>query len=261
MTASTRKAKKMESIYYLNTLSNHERDSVLKSIKHLKDDGSPYTTAFADSIFGKAHFKETAAYTTVVYRDTLSNQFYYILHKRSADEMDADTRHSQETFAKDEENRKKLKGSVVNDLVMTDTKGNRYTSETLKDKVIILDFWFTTCAACIKEMPDLNKIKEDFGTDEVAYFGVTYDEKATVERFLGKVKYDFTPIADSRNLCEKFGIQFYPTTLVIDKKGKVVYTGDFFDLKEKPNKIRKLLKKLTSGKKVNVVSGPIEKQD
>ena len=222
------------------------------------DDGSMYNIAYRDSIFKS---KESYKYATITYRDTLTNKFSYVLHKRTKEEQKANNKYWKDYSKDDENNRKKLKGSTVEDLVMTDIHGNSYTSETLRGKVVIIDFWFVTCAACIQEMPDLNKIKEDFGTDEVAYFGITFDEKAKVAKFLSRVKYDYTIIADAKNLTDRFGIKFYPTTLVIDKQGKVQYTGETMRLKEKPEDLRKLIKKLTSGKKSKVTAGPLEKQD
>lgn len=260
LTASTRKAKNHEFVDYLNTVPQSSHDSIFKAIKRYKDDGSLFTIAYADSVF-HTNTKESVYYTTRTYVDTTNNQYYYILHKRSQEELDAENKALKERFNNDKKNRSKLKGSTIDNLTMTDMQGNTYTAEQLRGKVVIIDFWFVTCAACIKEMPDLNKIKEDFGTDEVAYFGITYDKKPKVATFLSRVKYDYTVIPDSKHLTEKFGIEFYPTTLVIDKKGIVVYTGDFFDLKDKPENIRKLLKKLTSGKKTKITAGPLEKQD
>lgn len=259
-TPSTRRAKPHEFFDYLNTVPQSTHDSIYKAIKRYKDDGSLYTIAYADSVF-HANTKESVYYTTRTYVDTINNQFYNILHKRSKVELNAENKALTEKFNNDKKNRRQLKGSTIDNLTMTDMQGKTYTAEQLRGKVVIIDFWFVTCAACIMEMPDLNKIKEDFGTDEVAYFGITYEEKPKVEKFLSRVKYDYTVVPDSRNLTEQFGIAFYPTTLVIDMKGKVVYTGDFFDLKDKPENIRKLLKKLTSGKKPKIVAGPLEKQD
>jgi thiol-disulfide isomerase/thioredoxin len=260
LTASTRKQKKHEFTAYLNDFPKDKHDSLFYAIKRLKDDGTPYTRDYADSIF-KAKAKDASYYTIKSYRDTISNQFYEILHKRTDAEVKADNKYWNTYFKEDDKNRKKLLKATVDDLAMTDIHGNLHTSESLKGKVIVLDFWFTTCAPCIEEMPELNKIREEFGTDEVAYFGITFSEKAKVEQFLGRVKYDYIPVADSQSLCDKFGIKFYPTTLVIDKNGKIVYTGDFMKHKEKPKDIRKVLKKLTSGKKSAVVAGPLEKQD
>lgn len=257
LTASTRKQKKHEFVNYLNDFPAGKRDSIFHTIKRLKDDGTVYTREYADSIF-KAKTKDASYYTIKSYKDTLNNQFYEILHKRTDEEVKADNKYWNKYFKEDDKNRKKLRHSAVNDLVMTDIQGNHYTSESLKGKVVILDFWFTTCAACIEEMPELNKIRDEFGTDEVAYFSITFNEKARVEKFLEHVKYNYTHITDSQKLCDKFGIRFYPTTIVIDKDGEIKYTGEVMGLKDKPKDLRKLLKKLTSGKKTQVTAGPLE---
>ena len=244
LSAASRKIKPGEGTVYIADSTNLH--TPYTPSKYYLDDGSEHNMAYRDSIYKS---KESYKYATITYRDTLTNKFSYVLHKRSKEEQEANDNYWKERLDSDKQNREKLKGTTISGLTMTDMQGNSYTAEQLRGKVVIIDFWFTTCAPCIQEMPDLNKIKEDFGTDEVAYFAVTYDDKAKVEKFLGRVKYDYTIVPDSRHLTEKFGIQFYPTTLIIDKNGTVVYTGDLMGLKEKPKEMRKLLKKLTSGRR------------
>ncbi len=46
------------------------------------------------------------------------------------------------------------------DFSVTDMSGKKYTLAGLRGKVIVLNFWFTTCAPCIAEMPGLNAIRK-----------------------------------------------------------------------------------------------------
>jgi thiol-disulfide isomerase/thioredoxin len=141
--------------------------------------------------------------------------------------------------------RKYLKGLLVDSLSLVDLEGNRYTMQNLKGKVIVLNFWFTKCAPCIKEIPDLNKIKKTFGTENVAYFAITYDNKEIVDTFLEKIKIDFTVIPNDRKTIDQFKTQYFPTNLILDQKGEVVFVSDFFmrNMIEDMNKtIKKLLK-------------------
>ena len=51
-----------------------------------------------------------------------------------------------------------LKGKPLPDFVFKDILGNTYTPEDIKGKVVVINFWFMSCAPCIEEMPELNKI-------------------------------------------------------------------------------------------------------
>lgn len=144
---------------------------------------------------------------------------------------------------------------------MVDMGGNSHTLETIGNRIIVIDFWFTTCGPCIKEMPELNKLKEEFGTADVAWFGVTFDSKEKVARLIEKIKFDFTLIPDSKHLTDHFGIKFYPTTLIIDENRKVVYTGEFGGLDKRIKEIEDVLKKLTKNKKHQVKAGPLQQME
>jgi thiol-disulfide isomerase/thioredoxin len=254
LTTSTHKIKGKEYLDYLNENPN-KTDSIHKATKRFLVDGTPYNQTYSDSIFKS---KEGFSYTTLMYRDTLSNQFYYVLYKRSKAEMREDNKAFNDYINKDEKNRKKLKGSAIDDLVMVDIDDNQHDLESIGNKIIVIDFWFTTCAPCIKEMPELNKLKEEYGTNNVAWFGVTYDDNEKVNRLLSKVQFDFTIVPNSQHLVDRFGIKFFPTTLIIDENRKIVYTGSFFEHNSRIEHIKAQLTKLVKAKKYSVEAGPIQ---
>jgi peroxiredoxin len=191
-----------------------------------------------------------------LYRDTISNTFSYVLYKRDKAEVRETNRDFNDYIKADEKNRKKLKKSGIDELTLTDIKGEVHSLETLKDKIILIDFWFINCGPCIKEIPDLNKLKAEFEMDEVEWFAVTYDPKEKVERFLERLKFDYTIVPDSKHLTDRFDIRFYPTTLIIDENRKIVYTGKFGTMNGRVNEIREALNKLIKSKKYAVKAGP-----
>lgn len=252
LTASTKKIQGKEYIDFLNE-NLAKIDSIQKSTSNFLEDGKPYNQKYADSIFKT---KDGYLYNTKFYRDTITNHFTYVLYKRSKTEMRETNRDFNQYIKADEKNRKKLKKSVLDDLVMVDIYGNQHDFESIGNKIIVLDFWFTTCAPCIKEMPEMNKLKEEFGTNNVAWFGVTYDNKEKVNRLLSKVQFDFTIVPNSQHLVDRFGIKFFPTTLIIDENRKIVYTGSFFKHNNRLEEIKTELTKLVKTKKYSVDAGP-----
>ena len=252
LSASTKKIKIGEYIDYLND-NLAKKDSIHKTTRYFLEDGSVYDQKYADSI---TKTKDGYRYSTKFYRDTISNSFSYVLYKREKAEVKETNKDFNYYIKADEKNRKKLKKSALDDLTLTDINGEVHTLETLKGKVIVIDFWYINCGACIKEMPDLNKLKAEFETEDVEWFGITYDPKDKVERFLERVKFDYTIVPDSKHLTDRFDIRFYPTTLIIDENRKIVYTGKFGFMNGRIDEIREEIKKLIKSKKYAVKAGP-----
>jgi peroxiredoxin len=252
LAASSKKIKEKEYITYLND-NIGKLDSIQKTTKWFLEDGTTFNQKYSDSVFKS---KEGYRYSTKLYRDTISNTFSYVLYKRDKAEVRETNRDFNDYIKADEKNRKKLKKSAIDELTLTDIKGEVHSLETLKDKIILIDFWFINCGPCIKEIPDLNKLKAEFEMDEVEWFAVTYDPKEKVERFLERLKFDYTIVPDSKHLTDRFDIRFYPTTLIIDENRKIVYTGKFGTMNGRVNEIREALNKLIKSKKYAVKAGP-----
>jgi len=252
LAASSKKIKEKEYITYLND-NIGKLDSIQKTTKWFLEDGTTFNQKYSDSVFKS---KEGYRYSTKLYRDTISNTFSYVLYKRDKAEVRETNRDFNDYIKADEKNRKKLKKSGIDELTLTDINGGVHSLETLKDKIILIDFWFINCGPCIKEIPDLNKLKAEFEMDEVEWFAVTYDPKEKVERFLERLKFDYTIVPDSKHLTDRFDIRFYPTTLIIDENRKIVYTGKFGTMNGRVNEIREALNKLIKSKKYAVKAGP-----
>jgi thiol-disulfide isomerase/thioredoxin len=45
--------------------------------------------------------------------------------------------------------------------------GKQYSLESLKSKIVVLNFWFTQCGGCITEMPELNELKKAYSGKDV----------------------------------------------------------------------------------------------
>ena len=257
LAASSKKIKEKEYITYLN--DNIGRlDSIQKTTKWFLEDGTTFNQKYSDSVFKS---KDGYRYNTKLYRDTISNTFSYVLYKRSKEETKEDNQDFNEFIKADEKNRKKLEKSTLDELTLTDINGQVHSLETLKDKIIVIDFWFINCGSCIKEIPDLNTLKAEFEMEDIEWFGVTYDPKENVERFLKRIKFDYTIIPDSKHLTDRFNIRFYPTTLIIDTNRKIVYTGKFGPMNGRVEEIRNELKKLIKSKKYAVKVGPATQID
>lgn len=115
---------------------------------------------------------------------------------------------------------------------ISEISGKVLTQDDFKNKVTIINFWATSCVSCIKEMPQLVETYEKFKTDGVDLMAVamSYDPPMYVVNYAQTRKLPFKVALDSDgSVAKAFGkIQLTPTTLVINKKGKIIkrYVGE-----------------------------------
>jgi len=95
--------------------------------------------------------------------------------------------------------------------------------ETLKDNVVVLNFWFTSCAPCKAEIPQLNKLKSQFQDQSVRFVAITFDPESIVKDFIKTRPFDFEMITNARKIINDFKVRAYPSTLILDKNGNIVH--------------------------------------
>lgn len=129
---------------------------------------------------------------------------------------------------------------------LKDLNGNIYTSENMRGKILVIDFWFIGCVSCVKEMPELNEILKTYkGQDDILFLSIAFDDEDSLRKFSNKINFDFSMISDtSPYLNKKLGINSYSTIVVVDKKGNVSKILD--DQYHSLENLRVILKKETS---------------
>ena len=108
------------------------------------------------------------------------------------------------------------KGKQLPEFELTLLDGKKLSSESLKGKPTLINFWFSSCQPCIDEMPILNDIKSQFYGD-VNFIAITYQDQNEVTEFLNRVDFDFTHLIDAKEYLKSFGFFGYPKTLILDK--------------------------------------------
>lgn len=105
-------------------------------------------------------------------------------------------------------------------------QGEKITTADLRGKVVLVNFWATDCATCVKEMPEItatyNKYRaQGFETIAVA---MKHDPPNYVLNYTEKNKLPFKVALDPMGeLAKAFGeVKLTPTTFIIDKQGKLV---------------------------------------
>ncbi|MFT3948857.1 MAG: TlpA disulfide reductase family protein [Agriterribacter sp.] len=131
-------------------------------------------------------------------------------------------------------------GSVAPDWTLPRyNKNEKVSLSGLKGKVILLDFWFKNCSPCIESVPHLNAIDAKFKNKKFELLGInTWDLKKDIAWFCNKHKVGYDILMNGRELADRYGIDAFPTMILIDKEGKVLYSGGFDQ-----SRIEKLIEK------------------
>lgn len=114
-----------------------------------------------------------------------------------------------------------LKGTSFPDFNWTDISRYNYSLSSLKGKVVVLNFWHTSCVPCIAEMPLLNELVKQYAGKEVLFIASTLNDEAQTKKFLQKTKFDYRQVAgiDPQTIFNPF--PGWPVHIVLDKEGLI----------------------------------------
>lgn len=113
-------------------------------------------------------------------------------------------------------------------IVLNDLKGRAVTLESLKGKVVFVDFWASWCGPCKQEFPEINRfISKQTGKD-VVVLAVNIDkQRSRAEEFLAKIP-DISDriivvLDPDSKVVASYNARMMPTSFIIDKSGVVRY--------------------------------------
>lgn len=138
-------------------------------------------------------------------------------------------------------------GSEAPDFSAADLQGRQVVlSELRHRKAVVVDFWATWCAPCLRSMPKLQELHEDFGERQVEVLAVNLGEDLeTIEEFLRRKKYTFRVVADEdQAIGARFGVNAIPSQLVVNAEGLIEWIQTGYD-PGRENELRQLLERLT----------------
>jgi peroxiredoxin len=142
----------------------------------------------------------------------------FILYRMDADEKQLRKEGGKQSSA----SKFFITGSPIKHFILQDLQGKRYDSDSLKGKIIVLNFWYADCAPCIYELPELNALVQKYKhRNDVVFLAVTFEERSEVEKLLRKKPFTYTMIADALSYINELDLNLYPTHAVIDRSGNV----------------------------------------
>ena len=92
---------------------------------------------------------------------------------------------------------------------------------TVKGKVVLINFWATWCPPCIAEMPSMRALYADY-KDKIDFIFVSNEDAETINAFLSKNNYTFEVYNPLTNYPDAFNVKGIPRTFLIDAEGNIV---------------------------------------
>ncbi len=128
------------------------------------------------------------------------------------------------------------------DFKLKDADGKEFTLDSYKGDIVVLDFWATWCHWCVKGMPDVQKLHENYkNNDKVKVVGLNlFEEKPEAAvKFMKSKNYTYGLLLRGDDLGKKLGINGIPELIIVDGNGKIIQRlhGYNADMLEKVTKI------------------------
>jgi peroxiredoxin len=119
-------------------------------------------------------------------------------------------------------------GKEAKPFTVRDIKGNKYSLEKLKGKIVVVNFWFMECKPCRMEMPELNKVVDDYKRKDIVFLGMSTNSASQLNTFLATTEFKYNVIPDSGMVAGSYGVTGFPTHVVIDRDSKIAYFASGF---------------------------------
>jgi len=90
-----------------------------------------------------------------------------------------------------------------------------------KNKIIVINWWATSCLPCIEEMPGLNQLVEKYPKDKVEFIAIVWD-KEYYAKFINKHKFKYLQGFGDKTLNKLFR-EAFPQNIILNKDGVILY--------------------------------------
>ena len=114
---------------------------------------------------------------------------------------------------------------TIKNFSLKTTEGKNITLDSLKGKVVFLNFWATWCPPCRQEMPSMEILHQRYKNDGLEFVAVDIMESTSViQGFMRENSYTFPVVMDTNgDVSNNYGIQAIPATFIIDRDSKIIF--------------------------------------
>jgi cytochrome c biogenesis protein CcmG/thiol:disulfide interchange protein DsbE len=115
---------------------------------------------------------------------------------------------------------------VMPELAMTQLDGGTWRLADHRGQVVLVNYWATWCGPCWEETPGLVRLSRELGPKGLAVVGVAIDEGGAeeVKKFVDEFNVSYPVVLPERMSQMEYGMEGVPTTILVDKEGRVAKT-------------------------------------
>ncbi|MDD2540705.1 MAG: TlpA disulfide reductase family protein [Desulfuromonadaceae bacterium] len=134
------------------------------------------------------------------------------------------------------------------DFTLNDLHGNKVRLANYRGKVVILNFWSTTCGPCLAEIPSLVNLQREFKDQGLVVLGIALDPAVKpVQDTVAKLGIEYTNLMDSDKdvYFDSYGLFGQPISIIVDRNGVVrerIIGGVEWTCPQMKNKLQSYLK-------------------
>jgi thiol-disulfide isomerase/thioredoxin len=125
-----------------------------------------------------------------------------------------------------------LFGVTFPELLLQDTSGNLFNTASLQGKTIYVDFWFTTCPPCLKQLSHAKALKQHFEKDtSVVFLNIcieNIERKDAWKQMIADKQIDGINLFYARNrpqkvnLLRQYRVNDFPTYMLVSSDHKII---------------------------------------
>ncbi len=113
-------------------------------------------------------------------------------------------------------------GGTLPKFYLFDRDDNVISTESTKGKVLVFNFWFTSCPPCIKELPELNEVYEKYKDNkDIVFAAITFEREPKIEKFLEKYDLKYPIVPQQGGFSQKVSRGSYPTNVIVKGDGTI----------------------------------------
>ena len=114
-------------------------------------------------------------------------------------------------------------GKKLPPFTLLNLEGQEVTEVIGHGKVMLINTWFTSCAPCIAEMPELNRIKAQYQDQDIVFVAMAPEKADKIQLFLQKHPYTFTHLQGAQSYIESNFGTTYPKSILVGKDGTIQF--------------------------------------
>ena len=127
------------------------------------------------------------------------------------------------------------KGKAAPNWTLKTPEGKPVSLSNFKGKVVLLDFWGTWCAPCLRAMPTIQALYDQYKAQGLEVVGIAVkDRPGAPEKYMKKKGYTYRLALNGIKVAREYKVAMFPTVYIIDRNGNVNFAkaGASKNLKE-----------------------------